>query len=491
MNDMSIVQPTTGPESSPEPYGTARAVDYRALRGKTGARQSDIPQAPWSEAELLARQEVRESAARTYPRGMPLAIARARGAEIFSVDGKRYLDFFAGAGVLALGHNHPRVVEAVEKQLHQCVHALDFPTPARDDITTEILGTLPAGLADQMKVHWCAPTGSDAVEAALKLCKRATGREGVIAFMGSYHGMTTGAVSVTSHVSLREQVHSLMPGVSFAPFAYCTRCPLGLAPTMCGTACSALFETMLSDTHSGVAKPAAAIMEPVQGEGGGIVPTREFVQRTSAAARAGGVPFIVDEIQMGFGRTGKFWAFEHFDVLPDVIVCSKALGGIGLPIAAILYRKELDVWEPGTHIGTFRGHQLAMAGGAAALRVFREEGILKLVNLRSAEIASRLSAIQSPYLFEVRVKGLSIALEFAHPETGAVATEFAHRVRREAFHRGLLCELGGRESSTLRLLPPLIITAAQANEAMDIVGASIESAEAALAVMAAEEAPRA
>ncbi len=455
------------PLATPEP---------RQLTPGAEAWTCDIGASNWSEAELLARQAARESMARTYPRGLPIAIGRAQGAEVFSVDGRRYLDFFAGAGVLALGHNHPRVVEAVEAQLRKLVHALDFPTPARDEVTTELLQTLPRGLAGKMKIHWCAPTGSDAVEAALKLCKRATGRGGVIAFMGSYHGMTTGALSVTSLVEAREQLQSLMPGVAFAPFAYCARCPLGLRKTSCGTACASLFETMLTDTHSGVPKPAAVIMELVQGEGGGIIPPGEFVRRTRGASQRARVPWIADEIQMGFGRTGKFWAFEHFDVLPDVIVTSKALGGIGLPIAAIIYRKELDLWEPGTHIGTFRGHQLAMAAGSAALRVFREEGILEAVCRRSQEISAVLATIACPYLFETRVKGLSIALEFADPETGAIASRFARQVRKEAFDRGLLCELGGRGDATLRLLPPLVITAAQAEEGIAIVRSAIDAA---------------
>jgi len=218
------------------------------------------------------------------------------------------------------------------------------------------------------------------------------------------------------------------------------------------------------------------IMELVQGEGGGVIPPRDFVRRTRIASQRAQVPWIADEIQMGFGRTGKFWAFEHFDVLPDVIVTSKALGGIGLPVAAIIYRKELDVWEPGAHIGTFRGHQLAMAAGAAALRIFREEDILAAVNRRSEEISTGLTEIRSPYLFEIRVKGLSVALEFADPDTGAIASRFARRVRQEAFSRGLLCELGGRGDATLRLLPPLVITSAQAQEATAIVRAAIDAA---------------
>ncbi|MGC4067034.1 MAG: diaminobutyrate--2-oxoglutarate transaminase family protein [Polyangiaceae bacterium] len=430
-----------------------------------------------ADADLLARQANRESNARTYPRGLPIAIGHATGVEVYSVDGKRYLDCFAGAGVLALGHNHPVVVQAVREQLGQLVHALDFPTPVRDDITTELLDTLPPSLSGKMKVHWCAPTGSDAVEAALKLCKRFTGRGGVVAFMGGYHGMTAGAVSVTSLWSPRELIPNLMPGVSFAPYAYCSRCPLKLTRNACETACASLVETMLTDTHSGIGRPAAMLMEMVQGEGGGIIPTRAFVYRVRELSQQEEIPFIADEIQMGFGRTGRFWAFEHFDIEPDVIVTSKALGGIGLPIAAILYRRELDVWEPGTHIGTFRGHQLAMAAGAAALRVFREDGILENVRLRGHEFVEGLRNVRSPHVFDIRGIGLSLAVEFATPESGAPDTRFAQAVRTECFSRGLLCELGGRGSATLRILPPLVISAQQVREAVGIIQDAVIATE--------------
>ena len=372
-----------------------------------------IPQL--TEADLLARQAERESNARTYPRGIPLAIERASGVEVFGVDGRRFLDFFAGAGVLALGHNHPRVVDAVAGQLGRFVHGLDFPSPARDDLTTELFATLPDSLRDQVKVHFCAPTGSDAVEAAIKLCKRATGRRGVVAFSGAYHGMTAGALSVTSLNEVKERVPPLMPEVAFTPYGYCHRCAANLVPATCGVACAALFESLLSDTHSGVPRPAATIMEFVQGEGGSIVPPRDFVARVRTATLAANVPLIADEIQAGFGRTGRFWAFEHFDVVPDVIVISKALGGIGLPIAAIVYKKQLDVWEPGTHIGTFRGHQLAMAAGAAALRVFREDRVLDNVRARGDQLFRALREIRSPAISEVRGLGLMVGIDSRTP----------------------------------------------------------------------------
>lgn len=429
----------------------------------------------FSSAELLERQAARESNARTYPRGLPIAIAHARGCEVWSVEGKRYLDFFAGAGVLAVGHNHPRVVEAVRNQLDLVVHTLDLPTPTRDRFVTDLLGLLPSSLQGRMRVHICAPTGSDAIEASLKLCKRATGRSGVVAFSGSYHGMTAGALAVTSSTSIHQQ-HSLMPHVSFAPYSYCGRCPIKLKPNTCGTGCAALFENMLDDSHSGVPLPAAVLIEPVQGEGGTIVPRPEFMSRIATAARTHGVPLIADEIQSGIGRTGRWFAFEHFGLEPDVITVSKALGGIGLPIAAILYRAELDVWEPGTHIGTFRGHQLAMAAGSAAIQVIREEGLCENAMLRGVQLKAALSSLDLPCIREVRGLGLMLGIELIDPATGALSPSRARAARAECFARGLLCELGGRQDATLRLLPPLAVSEAQVLEAASILESALRFA---------------
>ena len=428
-------------------------------------------------AALLARQAERESNARTYPRGLPLAIAHARGCEVYSVEGIRYLDFFSGAGVLAVGHNHPKVVEAVRAQLDLVVHALDLPTPTRDQFVSDVLELLPRGLRDQMRLHICAPTGSDAIEAALKLCKRATGREPVVAFQGAYHGMTTGALAATSCSELRSYLPGLL-GVTFAPYSYCKRCPLKLELGRCGTACAAMFETLLEDSHSGVSRPAAVLMEFVQGEGGGIVPRPEFAARIGRAAQKHGVPLIADEIQAGLGRTGRWFAFEHFDVQPDVIALSKALGGIGLPIAAILYRKELDVWEPGTHIGTFRGHQLAMAAGSAAIRVIRSEGYLDNASERGAQLKAALASLSLSCIGEVRGLGLMLGIELIDPATGAASGERARAVRAECFARGLLCELGGRADATVRLLPPLCLSAAEATEGAEILLQSLRSVHA-------------
>ncbi|MET0387188.1 MAG: diaminobutyrate--2-oxoglutarate transaminase family protein [Polyangiales bacterium] len=428
---------------------------------------SPLPTSDW----FLARQAERESNARTYPRGLPLAISHARGCEVYSVEGRRYLDFFSGAGVLAVGHNHPKVVEAVRRQLELVVHTLDLPTPTRDQFVSDVLELLPPALRDRMRVHICAPTGSDAIEAALKLCKRATGREAVVAFQGSYHGMTSGALAATSCVELKEKLPGAtsIAGVTFAPYSYCKRCPLKLDIGRCDTACAAMFETMLEDTHSGLPRPAAVLMELLQGEGGGIVPRPEFVARVAQAAKAHGVPLIADEIQAGLGRTGRWFAFEHFGIEPDVIALSKALGGIGLPIAAILYRKELDVWEPGTHIGTFRGHQLAMAAGSAAIAVLRSEGLVDNARERGLQLKAALESLTLRSIGEVRGLGLMIGVELIDPATGKPSGERARAVRAECFARGLLCELGGRADGTVRLLPPLCLTEHEAAEGAEIL----------------------
>jgi diaminobutyrate-2-oxoglutarate transaminase len=231
---------------------------------------------------------------------------------------------------------------------------------------------------------------------------------------------------------------------------------------------------MLEDPCSGVPRPALALIEPVQGEGGSVVPTREFMRRVREATARAGVPLVVDEIPCGLGRTGRWWAFEHFDIVPDVILTSKALGGIGLPIAAMLYRADLDAWEPGTHIGTFRGHQLAFAAGAEALRVMRDENVLSNARARGDELLAGLRALRCPAIAEVRGLGLLAGVELVHPDSRAPLPELAQAVRAGCFARGLLVELGGRHAATLRLLPPLVITSEQVSEALAIVGAAIE-----------------
>jgi diaminobutyrate-2-oxoglutarate transaminase len=411
-------------------------------------------------ASLLARQEHRESNARTYPRHLPIAIAEASGPYVRDVDDNVFIDFLAGAGVLSLGHNHPEIVQVVTDQLAKFTHGLDFPTPAKDAFTEAQLSMLPPGLRDRMKIHFCGPTGANAVDAAIKLCKTATGRGEIVAFQGSFHGSSAAAMAVTGLLEQKTPVRNGLPGVHFFPFSYCSRCPLGLHPETSSTNCATYLELSLKDTHSGIPLPAAVILELIQGEGGVIPATQEFARKVRAVTRELGIPLIVDEVQTGCGRTGTWFAFEQYGIEPDVIVASKALSGIGLPVSVIIYDRALDRWEPGAHTGTFRGNQLAFAAGAEAVRIIRRDDVLGNVCRRGDQIASLLVPLRkNPWVREVRGRGLMWGVELADPVTGNPAGELAAGVQDSALRKGLILERGGRNDCVVRMLPPLNVTA--------------------------------
>jgi diaminobutyrate-2-oxoglutarate transaminase len=425
--------------------------------------------------EYLDRQGRRESNARTYPRHLPIAIAEAAGSFVRDVDGNTFIDFLAGAGVLSLGHNHPELVATVVHQLGTHTHGLDFPTPAKDAFVDAQLSMLPSGMRDRMKIHFCGPTGANAVEAALKLCKTATGRGDIISFQGGFHGSTHAAMSVTGLVEQKDRVQNGMPGVHFFPFSYCSRCPIGLTPETSTTNCVTYLERSLTDPNGGIPLPAAVIMELVQGEGGVVPATVPFAQRVRALTRELGIPLIVDEVQTGCGRTGTWFAFEQYGIEPDVIVASKALSGIGEPVAVILYDEKLDQWSPGAHTGTFRGNQLAFAAGVQAVRIIRRDGVLDNVRRRGDQMAELLEPLEShPWVREVRGVGLMWGIELADPDTGQGAGAVARAVQGVALRKGLILECGGRDDCVVRLLPPLNVTAQVVADACAILLAAID-----------------
>jgi len=256
-------------------------------------------------AELLARQGRRESNARVYGRHLPIAVEAAAGSFVRDVDGNVFIDFLTGAGVLSLGHNHPELVAAAAEQLGRFCHGLDLPTPAKDAFTEAQLSMLPVGMRDRTRVHFCGPTGANAVDAAIKLCKTATGRGDVIAFQGGFHGTTHLGMALTGLVANRSPVANGVPGVHFFPFSNCADCPLGLSRAECATNCIELLERSLRDPNGGIPLPAAVIVEMVQGEGGVVAADPEFVRRLRLLTRELGVPLVVDEVQTGCGRTGK------------------------------------------------------------------------------------------------------------------------------------------------------------------------------------------
>ncbi|MEV5511291.1 aspartate aminotransferase family protein [Streptomyces orinoci] len=425
-------------------------------------------------AELLARQRHWESNARTYPRRLPIAPAEGHGPWLRDVDGNVFIDFLAGAGVLSLGHGHPELVAAVTRQAARLTHGLDFPTPVKDAFVEAQLSMLPAALRERMKVHLCGPTGANAVDAAVKLCKTATGRGEVVAFQGAFHGSSHAAMALTGLVAQKQPVANGMPGVHFFPYSYCGRCPLALSPDDCETNCAAFLERSLHDGNGGVPLPAAVVLELVQGEGG-VIPARlEFVTRVRELTRELDIPLIVDEVQTGCGRTGSWFAFEQYGIEPDVIVASKALSGIGAPVALIIYDRRLDVWAPGAHTGTFRGNQLAFAAGVETVRIIREQGVLANVRARGAQIRQRLGELDDcRWVREVRGLGLMWGVELADPRDGRPAPELARAVQDHALRHGLITELGGRADSVVRVLPPLNVTEEVVDTACSILVAAV------------------
>ncbi|MFE9846314.1 diaminobutyrate--2-oxoglutarate transaminase family protein [Streptomyces goshikiensis] len=420
---------------------------------------------------ILGRQAQRESAARTYARSLPIVPVRARGLTIEGADGRRYLDCLSGAGTLALGHNHPVVLEAIRGVLDSeaPLHVLDLATPVKDAFTSELFANLPAGLAADARIQFCGPAGTDAVEAALKLVRTATGRSGLLAFTGAYHGMTAGALDASGGAP---EVR-----VTRLPYPQDYRCPFGVGGAEGARLAARWTESLLDDPKSGVPSPAAMIVEPVQGEGGVIPSPDGWLRRMREITAARGIPLIADEVQTGVGRTGAFWGVDHAGVVPDVMVLSKAIGG-SLPLAVIVYRAELDVWAPGAHAGTFRGNQLAMAAGTATLAYVRENGLAQ----RAAALGDRmLAALRGlipahPCVGDVRGRGLMLGVELIDPDTGAAAPGLASAVRRECLDRGLIVELGGRHSSVVRLLPPLTVTDEQATAVLDRLADAIPAA---------------
>ncbi|NEX60943.1 diaminobutyrate--2-oxoglutarate transaminase [Noviherbaspirillum galbum] len=419
-------------------------------------------------AGYAARQDARESNARTYARRLRMAIAHAKGVRVTDADGKTYLDCLAAAGTLALGHNHPAVKAALIQALEQEVpfQTLDIATPLKDEFTNEIFATLPPEFAARARIQFCGPSGSDAIEAALKLVKTATQKQNVIAFSGGYHGMSQSAMGLMGNLGPKHGMAGTAQNAQFMPFPYSYRCPFGVGGEASSRMSAHYLRSLLSDVEGGVL-PAGVVTELVQGEGGVIPAPNDWARAVREITRERGVPLIVDEIQTGGGRTGAFYAFEHSGIVPDVLALSKAIGG-GLPMAVIIYDKDLDVWQPGAHAGTFRGNTLAMAAGVATLRTIREQNLVANAEAMGKRLESHLLSLQKdcPLIGNVRGRGLMMGAEIVdpdgkldslgHPPADGV---MSRRIQQACLKRGLIIEMGGRHGAVARFLPPLIINA--------------------------------
>lgn len=431
--------------------------------------------------EAIAVQSKYESNVVSYSKAIPIGFEEGRGATIKDMDGNVYIDFFGGAGVLNVGHCNPEVLKAVSEQERKLVHALDFPTKPKLDLIKKLVEIAPGELKGNSKVFFGGPTGSDAVEAAIKLAKFNTGRRGVLAFEGAYHGMTSGALAVSSGKKFKENFLPLIAEVHFAPYAYCYRCPFGLdSPETCGLQCVEHARHILDDPHSGIVDPAAILIEAIQGEGGTIPPPNEYVKELRGIATEHAIPFIVDEIQAGLCRTGKMFACEHSNTTPDIMTISKAIGGIGYPLSACLCHRDLDKWPSGAHIGTFRGQCVAMSAGFAALNFMERNNLSEHATVLGEKMVIRLQSMMtdSKFIGDVRGRGLMIGIEFVKDKkTKKPAEDVARDIRKRCYMNGLIVELGGHYSNVVRFLPPLVLTEKLAEKGLDIFERAVKENE--------------
>ena len=437
----------------------------------SGIPVNPIPQA--TNEHYLTRQDEMESNVRSYPRKLPLAIAKAQGCWVTDVEGNEYLDCLAGAGTLALGHNHPAIIKSIQDTLASGLplHTLDITTPLKDAFSEALLAHFPGG-KDEYRLQFCGPTGADATEAAVKLAKTFTGRGNVISFSGGYHGMTQGSLALTGNLGAKNAVPNLMPGVQFLPYPHEYRCPLGLGGEAGVDALTYYFENFIEDVESGVVKPAAVILEAIQGEGGVVVGPAKWLRKIREVTEKHGILMIADEVQAGFCRSGKMFAFQHAGIEPDIVVMSKAVGG-SLPLAVLAIKKKFDAWQPAGHTGTFRGNQLAMATGYASLRIMREQDLAGNAQARGDFIRSELNRLaqEFPCIGNVRGRGLMIGIEIVDERRpadrmGSLPADavLAAEIQKACFNNKLLLERGGRNGTVVRLLAPLIITQQECEE---------------------------
>lgn len=401
--------------------------------------------------------ETVESEVRSYCRGWPAVFDRAQGARLTDEDGHEYLDFFAGAGSLNYGHNNPVLKRALLDYLERdgITHGLDMATTAKRTFLETFQNVVLRPRDLPYKVMFPGPTGTNAVEAALKLARKVKGRESIVSFTNAFHGMSLGSLAVTGNAFKRAGAG--IPLVHGTPMPFDNYLD-GQTPDFLW------FERLLEDQGSGLNKPAAVIVETVQGEGGINVARPERLRALADLCRRQDMLLIVDDIQMGCGRTGAFFSFEEAGITPDIVTLSKSISGYGLPMSLCLFRPELDVWEPGEHNGTFRGNNPAFVTATAALEAYWADGgaLEKQTRARGEQVEQALISITEENLVDIkeyRGHGLVWGIEF-HDKARAGA------VARRAFELGLLVETSGPQSEVAKLLPPLTITQDELDEGL-------------------------
>jgi 4-aminobutyrate aminotransferase len=412
----------------------------------------------------------------SYTRCYPLVARKGEGAIIEDVDGNRFLDFNAGIAVVAAGHCHPQVVAAIQRQAAELVHmsGTDFYYENMVMLAEKLAALAPGGV--ERRVYF-GNSGTEAVEAAIKAARYHTGRDKFIAFLGGFHGRTMGALSLTaSKVRQRQGFGPLVPGVTHIPYAYCYRCHYGKTPDTCAVECVKVIEEQLINTILPAEEIAAIVVEPIQGEGGYVVPPKMFFDELQTVAQRYGIAIIADEVQCGFGRTGRMFASEHYDLAPDILATAKGIAS-GMPLGATIARANLMSWPPGAHASTFGGNPVSVAASLATIELLERELVANAARM-GEYIMARLREwpARFAHVGEVRGMGLMIGIEFVKDrQTKERYGELRDRVEHLAFERGLLV-LGAGQNS-IRLSPPLVITKDQADFAVNTLEACIRHAQ--------------
>lgn len=399
-----------------------------------------------------------ESEVRGYCRTFPNTFKTAKGAWLTDVDGNRFLDFFAGAGVLNYGHNPDPLKEKLLEHIRGdgVTHSLDMYSWAKQRFLERFHEAILDPRRMDYKVQFPGPTGTNAAEAAMKLARKVTGHTNMVFFTNAFHGMTVGSLAVTGNEGKRRSAAQPLQNAQFMPFdGY-----LGE-----GVDTLDYFEKTIEDRSSGLDMPAGVIVETVQAEGGVNVASREWLKRLEKICRRHEILLIADDIQVGCGRTGRFFSFEEAGISPDMILLSKSLSGYGLPLAVVLLKPELDIWAPGEHNGTFRGHNLAFVTAAAAMDFWTDDGITKQVEKKGALVRERFAKIAKDHPeFEATVRGRGFIWGLASPHAG-----LGGRISKACFKRGLIIETAGSRDRVLKFLAPLTIDEADLKQGLDII----------------------
>lgn len=405
-----------------------------------------------------------ESEVRSYLRSFPTVFNRAKGSRLYDEQGKEYIDFFAGAGTLNYGHNNPLVKDALMGYIEAdgMMHSLDLATAAKRDFMEKFTETILEPRHMDYKFQFCGPTGTDAVETALKLARMVKGRSNIVGFTNAFHGMTMGSMALTTNSFYRDESYVNRSNVTFVPFDGYFGGDVDTADYM---------RQLLDDGSSGLDLPAAIILETVQAEGGINVASKKWLQDVGDICCEYDILLIVDDIQVGNGRTSSFFSFEDAGISPDIVTLSKSIGG-GLPLSVVLIKPELDQWEPGQHSGTFRGNNLAFVAATSLLSYWKNSNLSREIQRKEKLLHDRLQNIQREYSnmdMDVRGRGMIYGLQISCPD-------FCSEVSEEAFKQGLLVELSGADSDVLKFLPPLVIEEELLLEGLDVIDESIYNA---------------